>query len=106
MRHRSLLCLAALAVACTDGAGDAADPGDATHRSDSGLVIEHLTVGGEKPSASDTVVVHYHGTFEDGSVFDSSRDRGQPATFPLSRVIPCWTEGLQQIQVGGKAQLT
>ena len=54
---------------------------------------------------TDRVTVHYHGTFPDGKVFDSSVDRGQPATFPLNRVIDCWTEGVQMIKVGGKAQL-
>ncbi len=47
--------------------------------------------------------VHYRGTLENGQEFDSSHKRGQPATFPLSRVIPCWTEGVQKIKVGGKA---
>jgi FKBP-type peptidyl-prolyl cis-trans isomerase FkpA len=51
------------------------------------------------------VRVHYHGTFPNGKVFDSSVERGKPASFPLNRVIPCWTEGLQQMQVGGKAKL-
>jgi len=50
--------------------------------------------------------VHYHGTFTDGKVFDSSVQRGEPASFPLNRVIPCWTQGLQQMKVGGKAKLT
>ena len=49
--------------------------------------------------------VHYHGTLRDGTVFDSSVQRGQPAEFPLNRVIPCWTEGVQKIKVGGKGQL-
>lgn len=57
------------------------------------------------PAASDSVKVHYEGTFEDGRVFDSSYERKQPATFPLSRVIPCWTQGLQQIPVGATATL-
>lgn len=57
------------------------------------------------PSAADTVKVHYEGTFEDGRVFDSSYERKQPATFPLSRVIPCWTQGLQNIPVGATATL-
>ena len=57
------------------------------------------------PAASDAVKVHYEGTFEDGKVFDSSYERGQPATFPLARVIPCWTQGLQQIPVGATATL-
>ena len=60
---------------------------------------------GPSPKATDVVVVHYHGTFEDGKVFDSSVDRGAKATFPLNRVIPCWTEGLQIMKVGGKSQL-
>jgi FKBP-type peptidyl-prolyl cis-trans isomerase FkpA len=51
------------------------------------------------------VQVHYHGTFPDGRVFDSSVDRGQPASFPLNRVIACWTEGVQKMKVGGKAKL-
>ena len=51
------------------------------------------------------VKVHYHGTFPDGKVFDSSVERGTPAEFPLSGVIPCWTEGVQKLKVGGKAKL-
>jgi FKBP-type peptidyl-prolyl cis-trans isomerase FkpA len=70
------------------------------------LEITHLEVGtGASPSATDTVQVHYHGTFPDGRVFDSSVDRGQPAAFPLNRVIACWTEGVQKMKVGGKAKL-
>lgn len=57
------------------------------------------------PTAADSVRVHYEGTFEDGRVFDSSYERGQAASFPLSRVIPCWTQGLQQIPVGATARL-
>lgn len=74
----------------------------------SGLVIEHERIGsGPSPKATDKVSVHYHGTFrQNGKVFDSSVDRGRPATFPLNRVIPCWTEGLQKMKVGGKAKLT
>ena len=49
--------------------------------------------------------VHYHGTLRDGKVFDSSVERKEPATFPLNGVIPCWTEGVQKIKVGGKAKL-
>ena len=71
-----------------------------------GLEIEHLVEGsGPSPTRSDVVKVHYHGTFPDGAVFDSSVDRGQPATFPLNRVIPCWTQGVAQMKVGGKAKL-
>lgn len=76
-------------------------------KKDSGLIIQELTAGaGENPKATDTVTVHYHGTLRDGTVFDSSVDRGQPATFGLNQVIPCWTEGVQLIKVGGKAKLT
>jgi FKBP-type peptidyl-prolyl cis-trans isomerase FkpA/FKBP-type peptidyl-prolyl cis-trans isomerase FklB len=73
----------------------------------SGLVITTITPGsGPSPKATDTVKVHYRGTLTDGSVFDSSVERGQPATFPLSGVIRCWTEGLQLMKVGGKSRLT
>ncbi len=73
----------------------------------SGVVVEHLKAGtGASPKATDTVSVHYRGTLENGSEFDSSYKRGQPASFPLNRVIPCWTEGVQKLKVGGKAKLT
>jgi len=72
----------------------------------SGALVKMLEEGtGASPEAGDTVMVHYEGTLIDGTVFDSSLSRGSPATFPLSGVIPCWTEGLQKIKVGGKAQL-
>jgi len=60
---------------------------------------------GPTPKPSDTVKVHYHGTLTDGTVFDSSVQRGQPATFQLSGIIPCWKEGLQLMKVGGKSRL-
>jgi FKBP-type peptidyl-prolyl cis-trans isomerase FkpA len=73
----------------------------------SGLVFRSLKEGaGASPSPTDTVKVHYRGTFPDGKEFDSSYTRGQPAEFPLNRVIPCWTEGVQKLKVGGKAKLT
>jgi FKBP-type peptidyl-prolyl cis-trans isomerase FkpA len=73
----------------------------------SGVSIEHVKAGsGARPKASDMVTVHYRGTLKDGTEFDSSRKRGEPATFPLSGVIPCWTEGVQKIRVGGIAKLT
>ena len=72
----------------------------------SGLVITELKAGtGASPKPTDTVSVHYHGTLLDGTVFDSSVQRGQPAEFPLNGVVPCWTEGVQLIKVGGKSQL-
>ena len=73
---------------------------------ESGLVYIELTPGdGPSPTATDTVKVHYHGTLRDGTVFDSSVDRGEPISFPLDRVIPCWTEGVQLMKVGGKSRL-
>ncbi|NIO42342.1 MAG: FKBP-type peptidyl-prolyl cis-trans isomerase, partial [Burkholderiales bacterium] len=72
----------------------------------SGAIVVPIKEGtGTNPRAEDTVKVHYHGTLVDGTVFDSSVDRGLPATFPLSNVIKCWTEGVQKIKVGGKARL-
>ncbi len=73
----------------------------------SGLVYQSLKDGtGAQPAATDTVKVHYRGTLPDGKEFDSSYKRGQPAEFPLNRVIPCWTEGVAKMKVGGKAKLT
>jgi FKBP-type peptidyl-prolyl cis-trans isomerase FkpA len=73
----------------------------------SGLVYQSLREGsGPSPSASDTVKVHYRGVLSDGREFDSSYARREPAEFPLDRVIPCWTEGVQRMRVGGKARLT
>lgn len=73
----------------------------------SGVKVVTTVVGkGDSPKASDTVKVHYKGTLADGKEFDSSYKRNSPASFPLNRVIPCWTEGLQKMKVGGKATLT
>ena len=75
-------------------------------KTNSGLVFSTIKPGtGASPKATDTVKVHYHGTLTDGTVFDSSVERKQPATFPLNRVIPCWTEGVQKMKVGEKARL-
>ncbi|HKJ25066.1 MAG TPA: FKBP-type peptidyl-prolyl cis-trans isomerase [Myxococcota bacterium] len=72
----------------------------------SGLVYVETEAGdGRRPEPTDTVKVHYRGTLRDGTVFDSSIDRGTPAVFPLNRVIPCWTEALQRMSVGGKAEI-
>ncbi len=72
----------------------------------SGIGITMLSEGtGPSPTAYDTVKVHYRGTLTNGKEFDSSYRRNEPAVFPLNRVIPCWTEGVQKIKVGGKARL-
>lgn len=72
----------------------------------SGLQIQTIKEGtGDAPKATDTVKVHYTGTLIDGTKFDSSVDRGQPAEFPLNGVIAGWTEGLQLMKVGGKSRL-
>jgi FKBP-type peptidyl-prolyl cis-trans isomerase FkpA len=72
-----------------------------------GLVIKTITDGtGDSPKPTDRVKVHYRGTLRNGSEFDSSISRGEPATFPLNRVVPCWTEGVGLMKVGEKAKLT
>jgi FKBP-type peptidyl-prolyl cis-trans isomerase FkpA/FKBP-type peptidyl-prolyl cis-trans isomerase FklB len=72
----------------------------------SGVIITTLKPGtGASPAATDKVKVHYHGTTTDGAVFDSSVQRGEPASFPLDKVIKCWTDGVQQMKVGGKSRL-
>jgi FKBP-type peptidyl-prolyl cis-trans isomerase FkpA len=101
------LALAAAAVAQTPDAlaRAAAEPGAVV--TPSGLVYRPLAEGkGASPTATDTVRVHYRGTLPDGTEFDSSIKRGQPSSFPLNRVIKCWTEGVQRMKVGGKARLT
>jgi FKBP-type peptidyl-prolyl cis-trans isomerase FkpA/FKBP-type peptidyl-prolyl cis-trans isomerase FklB len=82
----------------------AAEPG--AQKTTTGLVIKMVTVGtGESPKPTDRVKVHYHGTLIDGTVFDSSVNRGVPAEFGLSQVIPCWVEALQLMKVGGKSKV-
>jgi FKBP-type peptidyl-prolyl cis-trans isomerase FkpA len=82
----------------------AAEPG--VTKTDSGLVYKDLQPGtGDSPKASDTVKVNYRGTLVNGTEFDSSYKRNQPAQFPLTNVIKCWTEGVQKMKVGGKARL-
>lgn len=72
----------------------------------SGLLFKMLKAGsGASPGAADTVKANYTGTLTDGTVFDSSSNHGGPLEFPLSGVIPCWTEGMQKLKVGGKARL-
>jgi FKBP-type peptidyl-prolyl cis-trans isomerase FkpA len=78
-----------------------------TEKLPSGVIVEHLTqTSGAKPAAEDVVKVNYRGTLADGTEFDSSAKHGGPASFPLNRVIPCWTQGVQTMHVGEKARLT
>ena len=101
MRLLSTLLLASLAIAPSAMAQTQAVT------TASGLVYQSLKEGaGDSPKATDTVKVHYKGMFLDGKEFDSSYKRGEPTEFPLNRVIPCWTEGVQRMKPGGKAKLT
>lgn len=101
MKHLLPLLLAAAALPALSQT-----PAPAPVTTASGLVYQSLKDGsGAQPTATDTVKVHYRGTLPDGKEFDSSIKRGQPAEFPLNRVIPCWTEGVQKMKVGGKAKL-
>ena len=101
----ALLCPAAWAQPNAAAQAAAKEPGAVV--TESGLVYRTLKEGtGPSPVASDVVKVHYKGTLPDGREFDSSYKRGTPAEFPLSRVIKCWTEGVQRMKVGGKAKLT
>ena len=99
---RIVFCAAALSlVSCLAFAQQAPAP------TKSGLIYQSLKEGsGASPAASDTVRVHYRGTLADGREFDSSYKRNEPTEFPLNRVIPCWTEGVQLMKPGGKARLT
>jgi FKBP-type peptidyl-prolyl cis-trans isomerase FkpA len=75
-------------------------------KTESGLVYIPIKVGtGASPTPEDKVKVHYQGTLRDGTVFDSSIQRGEPVSFPLGGVIACWTEGVQKMKVGGKSKL-
>jgi FKBP-type peptidyl-prolyl cis-trans isomerase FkpA len=111
IRTRTLLATSALILSHAVWADDAVlaaaakEPG-ATQTA-SGLVYRVLKDGtGASPKATDLVKVHYRGTFPDGREFDSSYKRNEPTEFPLNQVIPCWTEGVQRMKVGGKAKLT
>jgi FKBP-type peptidyl-prolyl cis-trans isomerase FkpA/FKBP-type peptidyl-prolyl cis-trans isomerase FklB len=79
---------------------------EGARRTASGAIYIEIEPGdGPTPAAGDTVRVHYHGTLRDGKVFDSSVDRNQPATFNVDRVVPCFSDGLREMKVGGKAKL-
>ena len=101
------LSAASLAFAQADATLAAASKEAGAKVTASGLVYRSLKDGtGTSPAATDRVKVHYKGTFPDGKEFDSSYKRNEPTEFPLSGVIPCWTEGVQLMKTGGKAKLT
>lgn len=103
----ALVTLPALARAAPESALDAAAKEKGAVKTPSGLVFLSLKEGtGPSPTARDTVKVNYEGKLPDGKIFDSSYQRGEPIEFPLNGVIPCWTEGLQKMKVGGVAKLT
>jgi FKBP-type peptidyl-prolyl cis-trans isomerase FkpA len=103
MNSRALLISSLMAFATHVATAMAAE----TETLASGVTILHTAPGtGTYPTAVDTVKVHYRGTLADGKEFDSSYKRNEPTVFPLSRVVPCWTQGMQKIKVGGKATLT
>jgi FKBP-type peptidyl-prolyl cis-trans isomerase FkpA len=119
LRRLSLAALAALALACSndetppaaraaapDNAGAAAAPRIPGAPDGAAFSVTHQIEGsGAMPTAPDTVTVHYAGRLTDGTEFDSSIARNEPASFPLSGVISCWTQGVAQMKVGGKATL-
>lgn len=95
----TLLACGGMSMAATAASGTQSPP--------SGVMVKHTVAGkGESPKATDTVKVHYRGMLANGVEFDSSIKRGQPASFKLNQVVPCWTEGLQTMKIGGKATLT
>lgn len=103
-----LLLSVTIALAALGAQAQGVAPGDATLRtlpSGVGLQILSSSTSGAHPGATSVVLVHYRGMLENGVEFDSSYKRGQPARLPLDRVIPCWTEGLQQLTIGTKARL-
>lgn len=114
--RRSLVAAALCLAVAAPGFAEAPDAGrkyleraaatEGAAKTASGAIVITLKKGtGAQPTRSSTVKVHYTGKLIDGKVFDSSVERGAPATFPLSRVIPCWTEGVQKMKTGGKARL-
>ena len=109
MRRLATLFVAASAaalLALPSGAHAQASAAKAAAPRGPALTYKSLREGsGASPTATDAVRVNYRGTLMDGTEFDSSYKRNEPATFPLNRVIPCWTQGVQRMKVGGKAEL-
>ena len=100
---RTLQTLMAIAAISVSTLGLAAT----TETLPSGVVVTHIKPGqGDSPTADSTVRVNYRGTLPNGTEFDSSYKRNAPISFPLRAVIPCWTQGVQKMKVGGKARLT
>jgi FKBP-type peptidyl-prolyl cis-trans isomerase FkpA len=105
--HRWLIVAPLVVVTVVVGGVSAWAQNMPTDTLSNGVKIQHVVVGtGAQPKPLETVKVHYRGTLADGKEFDSSYKRNAPASFPLHRVIPCWSEGLQKLKVGGKAILT
>jgi FKBP-type peptidyl-prolyl cis-trans isomerase FkpA len=98
--------LAALFAAVAASSALAASPLPAETLPSGVIVAKSKVAVGAMPKATDSVTVHYRGTLQDGTEFDSSYARNAPATFPLNQVIPCWTQGVQKLRVGEKARLT
>lgn len=123
IRPLALASFAALALACSEGENATSAPADPAGGAPAAAApseppvtpgaadgspfsVTHITEGsGAMPSATDVVRVNYEGKLADGTVFDSSYARNEPATFPLSGVISCWTQGVAQMKVGGAATL-
>ena len=107
--RKIIIAAVALLVAVPAFANDAIDKAakeKGAVKTKSGMVYKAIKEGsGKSPTAASTVEVNYRGTLTDGKEFDSSYKRNQSISFPLSRVIPCWTEGVQMMKVGGKAKL-
>jgi FKBP-type peptidyl-prolyl cis-trans isomerase FkpA len=102
---RTAALLSALAAAAVHAQTVAPLPADRVLPS--GVALKWTAAGaGAKPLATDTVQVHYRGTLPDGKEFDSSFKRGEPTSFPLNRVVPCWTQALQEMKVGDTADIT
>ena len=103
----ALLAVALLPLVNAANHQDAAVEEPMPVKTSSGLVYEEIVAGtGRSPTIKDVVRAHYHGTLANGTVFDSSVERGQPLELPLRRVIPCWQEGIPMMKEGGKARLT
>ena len=97
----------AIAIASLSVQGLAASMEKLPEKLPSGVVVAHIKPGqGAVPTADSTVRVHYRGTLPNGTEFDSSYKRNESISFPLRGVIPCWTQGVQKMKVGGKAKLT